>query len=318
MLNGGRVKRGIQRVVLALTNRRICRRLGDVPYLKIKFWAFLGRRLDLKHPRSFNEKMQWLKINYYDERLPRMVDKYAVREYIREWIGEEYLVPLLGVWDRAEEIDWDSLPDRFVLKCTHGSHTNIICTDKAKLDRAAAAETLDRWLDDEWTYYFGREWPYLQVKPRIIAEAFIESDEPGGIRDYKFLCFHGKPDNMMICSNRQIGQVSFDHFTRDWKLIRCQCVDQAKPADYTVPPPPRAEEMFAVAEKLAAHFPFVRVDLYCEHDRIYFGELTFFPASGFDTDYSREGDMRFGSLIRLEAFARDRGAIQKIKQGRTV
>ena len=292
----------MRRAIRKLTSKKICRLLDDRTYLKLKYWAFLGRKLDLKNTKYFNEKMQWIKLNYYDDRLPSMVDKYEVRKYIAKWIGDEFLVPLIGVWNKAEDIEWDLLPDKFVLKCTHGSHTNIICYNKNNLNINETTKQLDEWLNDKGTYYFGREWPYKYVQPRIIAEKLIETDDPGGIRDYKFLCFEGRPDNVMVCSNRQVGNISFDHFTRDWTLLRCQYVDGSKPENYTIEKPDQMDEMFEIAEKLSSRFHFVRVDLYCENNKIYFGELTFFPSSGFDLDYSEQGDLMFGRMIDLKKF----------------
>lgn len=287
-------------ILLWLINKKCGRWLPDALYLKLKYWCYLKRLPNIKKPKYLSEKIQWLKLNDRNELYPLLVDKYAVREYIAKEIGEQYLIPLLGVWERADQIDWDALPAKFVLKCTHGSQTNIICADKSRLDRDSVIKKLDAWMSDNATYYYGREWPYKYVKPRIIAEKFIESDHPGGIVDYKFMCFHGEIDNVMVCSDRMRGNVHFDHFNEKWEHLKYQYADEGKPADYTIEKPEEMDSMFRIAKHLAKNFDFIRVDLYCENGSIYFGELTFYPASGFDTDYTPLTDLYLGSKLRLD------------------
>ncbi|MBO5051100.1 MAG: glycosyl transferase [Clostridia bacterium] len=282
-----------------LSGRRICRIIPDKAYIKFKYRCILRRWPDLDNPRYLSEKIQWLKLHDRNALYPNLVDKYAVRSYVAEQIGEEYLVPLIGVWNSPLEIDWNSLPDKFVLKTVDGSHTNIICTKKEELDKDAAVKRLLKWQKSNQTFYYGREWPYKQVKPRIIAEEYIESTVPGGLVDYKFMCFNGIADNVMICSDRQTGKTRFDHFDKDWKHLKYQHVDLEKPADYTVPKPAQMDEMFRIAELLAKPFPYVRVDLYCERDKIYFGELTFYPQSGFDADFTEQTDLYLGAKLDL-------------------
>ncbi len=296
----GRILKEPKYIILGLINRKFGRLIPDKLYIAIKYRCYLGRWPNLKHPKYLSEKLQWMKLYDHDSLYPIAVDKYAVREYVGKKIGNEYLVPLLGTWDSPEDINWDNLPDQFVLKCTHGSHTNIICTQKSELDVTAAITQLHTWMKDDSTFYYGREWPYSQVKPKIICEKFIESDDPGGVRDYKFMCFDGIADNVMVCSDRQINAVRFDHFDKDWNLLRYQYVDREKPEGYTLDKPKDIDKMFKIAEQLAQDFKFVRVDLYNENDQIYFGELTFFPQSGYDTDYTPETDKYLGTKLILE------------------
>ena len=246
--------------------------------------------------------MQWMKLYDRNEIYVKLVDKYAVREYIEEQIGSDYLVPLLGVWDSPDEINWDELPEKFVMKTVNGSHTNIICTNKSKLNIEEAVKKLHKWQRSNQTFYYGREWAYKNVKPRILAEEYIEPSSANGLVDYKFMCFSGKVDHVMLCSDRLSGHTRFDHFDKDWNFLRYQYVDADKPSDYTIKKPERIDEMFKIAEKLSKPFPFVRVDLYCENSKIYFGELTFYPQSGFDTDYTVETDLYLGSLLNLSDF----------------
>lgn len=285
--------------IVSILGRRVCRMIPDKMYVSLKYWAIMGRWPNINKPTYMSEKIQWLKLNNRDDRLPIMVDKYAVREHIKNVLGEEYLIPIYGVWEKAEDINWEELPEKFVLKCNHGSHTNIICTNKSELNITEATNQLNKWLRDEDTYYYGREWPYKEVTPQIICEQFIESDSPGGIIDYKFLCFNGQVDNVMICSNRQTGNVSFDHFDKEWNFLRYQYVDDKKPDNYTINRPEGMSKMWEMAEILSKEFPFVRVDLYYERNRIYFGELTFFPQSGYDTDLKKETDLYLGKKINF-------------------
>lgn len=282
-----------------LSGRKLCRLIPDKLYITFKYRCILGRWPNLKNPRYLSEKIQWLKIYEKNDLYPTLVDKYAVREYIKKVIGEEYLVPLLGVWDDPREIDWDSLPDKFVLKIVNGSHTNIVCTDLKKLDRKRTIKQLVKWQRSNQTFYYGREWPYKHIKPKIIAEEYIESSHCGGLVDYKFMCFNGKPDNVMICSERDTGKTRFEHFDREWRFLRYQYVDVNKPKDYTIDKPEEMDKMFELAEKLSKPFLFVRVDLYCENKRILFGELTFFPQSGFDIDFTKDTDLYLGEKLIL-------------------
>ncbi|HEM5093828.1 TPA: hypothetical protein U1238_001403 [Streptococcus suis] len=284
-----------------LSGRRFCRMIPDELYIKFKYRCILGRWPNLDDPKYLSEKIQWLKLHDRNPLYIKLVDKYAVRGYIEEKIGKEYLVPLLGVWDSPMGINWDVLPDKFVLKTVNGSHTNIICTDKNRLDREKTISTLLRWQKSNQTFYYGREWPYKFVKPRIIAEEYIDSTTPGGLVDYKFMCFNGIADNVMVCSDRQTGKTRFDHFDRGWNLLRYQYVDSDKPINYRISKPDLMDEMFRIAELLAKPFPYVRVDLYCENNRIYFGELTFYPQSGFDTDYTEETDLYLGTKININS-----------------
>ncbi len=284
---------------LWVLSRKICRLIPDKIYIQLKYRAILGRWPNLNHPAYLSEKIQWLKLHDRNEQYERLVDKYAVRGYVEEKIGSDFLVPLIGVWDSPDDIDWDALPNKFVMKTVNGSHTNILCTDKSKLNIEDAVNKLRKWQKSNQTFYYGREWPYKNVKPRIIAEEFIESSTPGGLIDYKFMCFSGKVDNVMLCFDRMSGHTTFNHFDKDWNFLRYQYVDADKPANYTLPKPKRIDEMFQIAETLSAPFPFVRVDLYCENDKIFFGELTFYPQSGFDTDYTPETDLHLGAQLKI-------------------
>lgn len=280
----------------------LMRHLSDERYIRW-FWRLqMYYPLDLSRPKTFNEKLQWLKLHDRHESYTACVDKYLVRRRIEETLGEGYLIPLLGRYDSFDEIDFASLPDSFVLKCTHGSHCSIVCHDKATFDVAAARRKFNRWMRYNW-YWYGREYPYKNVKPLIIAEAYMSDDTPenrGGLSDYKFSCFDGRAHDVMVCIDRDKDDPKFYFFDRDWNLLRLNKRGKEAPEGFTLPKPEGMDEMFRIAERLSAGIPYLRVDLYYVHGRIYFGELTFFPASGFDANLLPETDALFGALIKLQ------------------
>lgn len=274
--------------------------MSDEKFLKYQFKARIGKRLDLNNPQTFNEKLQWLKLNDRKPEYTVMVDKYLVRRYIADKIGEEYLIPLLGVWDSPRDIDFDALPDKFVLKCNHNSGTGMcICKDKSKLDIARVEEDLQRGLEQDY-YLTGREWPYKNVPRKIICEQYMtDSPDSNDFTDYKFFCFNGKVDSVMLCMERSSGDTKFYFFDKNWNLCRYNIRGKSAPPDFTVPKPQNIDAMFELAARLSEGIPFVRVDLYNSDGHIYFGEMTFFPDSGFDANLLPETDLYFGNLIDL-------------------
>lgn len=273
--------------------------MPDAMYLKLRYKHLMEKKLDLNHPKTFNEKIQWLKLYDRKDIYPTIVDKYAVREYIAKELGEEYLIPILGVWESVEEIDFDSLPNQFVLKCTHGSKCNVVCTDKKTLNVEEAKKNLAKWMEINY-FYHSREWPYKSVKPRIIAEKYMLSSGEEELIDYKFYCNNGRPDYVMVCVGRAKDDLRFLFFDREWKFHRFNIGDEKYPEDFTYPMPSCIPKMFEIAEKLSAGFPFLRVDLYESGGKIYFGELTLYPSGGFDRDIYPETDAHLGSLINLK------------------
>lgn len=272
-------------------------KLSDREYLEKKFYAMLGYSLDLSNPQTFNEKLQWLKLYDRKPEYTMMVDKYKVREYIKEKLGEEYLIPLLGVWDKAEDINFDKLPNRFVLKCNHNSGLGMyICKDKSKLTEnqiKAIRKNLAKGLQQDY-YLTGREWPYKNVPRKIIAEKYME-DETGQLRDYKFYCFNGEPKIIMINSDREIGKTKADYFDMDFNWLDLKwgyehaLVKPLKPINF--------EKMKELAVVLSKNIPELRVDFYEVNNKIYFGELTFFDGSGFDKIEPKEWDKKLGDWI---------------------
>lgn len=274
--------------------------MPDEAYLKRKFRLKLGYEPDLEHPRTFNEKLQWLKLHDRKPAYTVMVDKYAVKDYVAERIGKEYVIPTIGVWDRAEDVPFDSLPDRFVLKCTHDSHGLVICRDKKTLDVPAAVKKLDRALDTDYYLRF-REWPYKHVKPRIIAEEYMEDESGAGLRDYKVLCFGGEPKLIELHQDRFTDHSSQDFYDTDWKLqtISQSGVEKYRRTAEPFPRPEKLEEMLALSRRLAQGIPHVRADWYIVRGQLYFGELTFFDGSGFVPFDDPRDDEMLGSWITL-------------------
>ena len=280
--------------------RTLGRLLPDALFLRVQFYRTMGKVLSLKNPKTFNEKLQWLKL--YDRRpeYTTIVDKYLVREYIANKIGEEHLIPLLGVWENPEEIDFKQLPNSFALKCNHNSGTGlVICTNKQKLDVSRTLEELRKGLQQDY-YLLGREWPYKNVPRKIIAEKYITDHEnTQELTDYKFFCFDGRVDSVMVAYERHTGDTKFYFFNQEWELLRLNVRGKEAPDTLTFPKPKRINEMVEVARVLSIGFPFVRVDLYESKGQVYFGELTLYPKSGFDKNLLPETDLYWGNLINL-------------------
>lgn len=268
-------------------------------HLKILFYLHMGRKLDLKNPKTLNEKMQWLKL--YDRRpeYKCMVNKITAKDYAVKMLGSEYVVPLLGVWDKPEDIDFDSLPDKFVLKTNHsGGNTGVIvCKDKSKLNKKDAINKLNKSLKSDISVSL-REWVYKGMKKQVFAEELLESST-GEIDDYKFYCFDGYADAVLVCIDRQIGEPKFYFFDENWQLKRYNKRGKEAPVDFTLPRPENLDEMFRIARLLSVGIPHLRVDLYNVDGKIYFGETTFFTASGFDANRLPEADLYFGNLTKL-------------------
>ena len=284
------------RIVLRLLKLPIARLIPDKAYLKIKFRALMKKKLDLKNPKSYNEKLQWLKLYDRKPEYTNMVDKCEAKKYVADKIGEEYIIRTLGVWDKFEDIDFSALPDRFVLKCTHDCGGMVFCKDKSMLDYEAAKEKLTKSL--KRSYFYGeREWPYKNVRPRIIAEEFIET-KTNDLPDYKFMCFNGRIGCVLICSDRFSDEgVHMSFLDRDWNLLP---FGRREPRHTSpIPKPQCYDKMVELAEQLAAGIPFSRIDFYEADGRILFGEITFFPGGGFKEFVPNEWDYTLGSWLEL-------------------
>lgn len=286
------------RLMLAILTR-LANILPDRLYLQIMFRLEMGYKLDFDNPQTFSEKLQWLKLYNRKPEYTTMVDKAAVKEYVAKIIGEEYIIPTLGVWDRFEDIDFDSLPNQFVLKTTHGGGNTgvVICKDKSSFDMASAKAKLNKSLRS-CIYRRYKEWPYKDVKHRIIAEEYI-TDSNGELNDYKFSTYNGEVTDVMICLERNSGDTKFYFFDSNWNLLRYNKRGKDAPTDFTIPKPENMDKMFEIAAALSKNTPYLRVDLYNVDGKVYFGELTFFPQSGFDRNLLKDTEILFGSRIKI-------------------
>lgn len=283
-----------------LLRKKILRKVPDSIYLRFYYKKKMHQKLNLKNPKTFNEKLQWLKLHDRNPLYTTLVDKYKVREYIKNNLGEEYLIPIIGVYDSFDEIDFGELPNKFVMKCNHDSASVIVCKNKKELDIESAREKLEKALNRNF-YYGGREWAYKNVKPKIIIEKFME-DKKGLLLDYKFYCFNGKSDYVMICANRDKGKTNFFYLNRNGELMRNMTNDGIEaPKNFKVEVPDNLEEMFNIVCKLSKDIPFVRIDLYNVDGRIYFGEFTFYPSGGFDAKRLEETDRILSSRLDIKS-----------------
>lgn len=276
----------------------------DKLYLKILFRLEMGYKLDLNNPKTFSEKLQWLKLYNRKPEYTCMVDKYAVKQYVANIIGEKYIIPTLGVWNTPDEIDWNTLPEKFVLKTTHGGGGNgvVICKDKSNFNRQKAKDLL--WKSYKIGIYETlREWPYKDVKKQIIAEKLLEVKECGDLPDYKFYCFNGEPQYCQVIRDRN-SKETIDFYDMDWNHLPFVGLNPvAKNGLNPVEKPICLENMINICKKLAKDIPFSRIDFYVIEDKEYFGEITFYPASGLGEFSPEEWNYIFGELINLEVIS---------------
>ena len=288
--------------------KEFLRFLPDKAYIQLYYFAQFKHFCNLKNPKTYNEKLNWLKLNDRNPEYTKMVDKYEVKKYVSNIIGEEYIIPTLGIWDKFDDIDFDELPEQFVLKCTHDSEGVVIVKDKSSFDVDKARKKINEALKCNF-YYIGREWPYKNVKPRIIAEQYMEDSQTEELKDYKIFAFSGEARALFIASDRQNPneQVKFDFFDVNFQHLD---IRQGHPNSAILPDKPsNLKEMISLAEKLSEEFPQVRVDFYECNGKTYFGEMTFFHHSGFVPFDPDKWDAIFGSWIKLPD--ENRGCNQK-------
>ena len=286
-----------QKTILRLANRNFLNFLSDKTYIKLMYYARMGRKINLNDPQTLNEKLNWLKINNRNPLYTQLVDKYEVKNYIAEKLGEEYVIPALGVWDKFEDIDFGTLPDRFVLKCTHDSGGLVICKDKRTFDVQKAKEKINKSLKNNY-YYHGREWPYKNVKPRIIAEEYLSPLGEEGLIEYKIFCFNGKAKMVLVCKGPAHTPLrTNDYCDMDLNRLPFTCLFPNSVGE--LKEPKNYEKMIEIAEKLSENIPQVRIDLYNIDGQIYFGEMTFFHNSGFCAFEPNEWDEKLGEWIEL-------------------
>lgn len=271
--------------------------IPDKKYLKKMYKLVMGKELDIENPKTFNEKLQWLKIHDRKKIYTKMVDKYDAKEYITNLIWEGYVIPTIGVYNSFDEIDFDKLPKQFVIKCTHDSGGYVICKDKSKLNIEEAREKINASLKNNY-YWNWREWPYKNIKPRIIIEEYMEDKKAKELIDYKFMCFNGKPEMLFTCSERfSKDGVKVTFFDLDFK--RLPFTRHYPAAKSKIEKPVNFEKMIEFSEKLSQGTIFLRVDFYEINNKLYVGELTFYPGAGVEEFDPEEWDYKLGELIKL-------------------
>lgn len=273
-------------------------KLPDKEYCELQYALCInGKTIDWNNPITFNEKIQWLKLHDRRPEYTKLVDKYEVKKSVAEKIGMEYIIPTLGVWNNFDDINFDELPEKFVLKCTHDSGGVIICTDKTHFDKQNVKEKLQNSLRRNY-YYVGREWPYKNVEPRIIAEQYLEDKEGKEIIDYKLMCFNGSVECSFVCSNRRgNGGLCVNFYDKEWNAMPF-CRHYPK-REMEFDKPKLYDRMVEIAEILSKHIPFVRVDLYICNQQIYFGEMTFYPGNGVEEFTPDMWDVKLGEWLKL-------------------
>lgn len=277
--------------------RQILKFVPDKIYLNIKYLRNFGRLINFNNPQTFSEKLQWLKLY---NRLPIqtiMVDKYLVKDYVAKSIGEDHVVKTLGVWSNFDDFDLDKLPNQFVLKSNHNCGGIIICTDKSQFDKKLAQKFFKQNLKANY-YYDHREWPYKHVRPLLFAEEFIVDESGYELKDYKFFCFDGEPKILKVDFGR-FSEHHANYYDMEWNLLPFGEVDYPPEADHKISKPNNFKEMVEIVKILSKGHPFLRVDLYHTADKIYFGEMTFFPAGGFGKFNDMKWDYTLGSWINL-------------------
>lgn len=291
---------------------KFARYFSDRKYLELLFPLRVGYSLNLDNPQTFNEKLQWLKLYNRRPEFIKMVDKIETKKYVADIIGEKHIIPTLAVYNRVEDIDFDALPNQFVLKCSHDSGGIVVCRDKSKLDRKAAIKKLSKGLKKNY-FYQNREWPYKGVKPRILAEKYMVDDggdlkdykvlsthQTSELIDYKFMCYNGTCKNLFVCTGRANNDLRVDFFDIEWNHL--PFYRKYKNADVMPLKPTMLNEMIMLSNTLAqkVNAPFVRIDLYQIKEKIYFGEITFYPGSGMEYFKPLRWDRILGDQLSLE------------------
>lgn len=286
--------------------KNFLRFLPDKLYISLRYRCQMGYWVNWKHPKTFTEKLQWLKVYNHRPEYTMMVDKYAVKQYVADCIGWQHIIPTLGVWDKAEDINWDTLPKQFVLKTTHGGGSGgvVLCKDKMTFDKNVAIVKLNKSMSSD-IYSALREWPYKNVKRQVIAEKFMIpndklNDPTYDLTDYKFFCFNGVPKFCQVIRDRHTCE-SIDFYDMAWNHQGFVGLNPVARNGLTpVARPEHFDEMKGICKTLSANIPFLRVDLYEINGDVYFGELTFYPASGFGHFTPPEWNKRLGELIQLD------------------
>lgn len=277
--------------------------LPDKVYLKWKFRRNHGRELNLKNPQSFNEKLQWLKLYDRNPKYKYFIDKVRVKEILKDVIGESHIIPTIGgPWKTSKEIDWNALPEKFVLKCNHDSGSTVVCTNKSEFDFEKACELLDRCVSKDFYHCVDKQWAYKGIDRCIFAEQYIIDESIGDLPDFKFHCCSGKVKCVLVCVGRLSNpdhEACMSYYDRDWKKLPYEAGHKA--ISWDMPKPEKFSEMVEMAEKISQFVgnTYTRIDLYCASGIVYFGEVTFYPGGGQERLNPEEWDYILGSWIDL-------------------
>lgn len=286
----------LKKIVHGLRRRNLLNWLPDKAYIKLLYYVQFGKKINLRNPKTYNEKLQWLKLNDRKKIYTTMVDKYEAKKYVAEKIGKKYIIPTIAVYDKFEDIDFDKLPNQFVIKCTHDSGGLVICKDKENLDTKKAKEKIEESLKKNY-YYNWREWPYKDVKPRIIIEKYMVDESDVELKDYKFLCFNGKPKILYVATDRpQATKINYYNLNFE----RLPFKQHYENFDKKIDKPKGFEKMIELAEILSKDIPNVRVDFYDINGNVYFGELTFYNCGGFEKFEPDIWDKKIGDMLNIE------------------
>ena len=282
--------------------RTACTLISPKLNTKVTYFGKFFRPIDLKNPKTLDEKIQWLKLNTYlgDSLVTQCADKYKVRDYIEECGCKEILNDLYFAWDSVDEIKWDELPSKFVIKWNFGCGQNLICRDKSKLDEKKTRKLLKKWYqlhDNFWMPY--SEMQYKNIVPKLICERLIEADNGELPLDYKLYCFNGKAKYVMLCTERESGHPKYNFLDREGNLVRLNKRGIAAPEGFSIPLPEGYDDLFRFADLLSKPFPFVRADFYLEKGKVIFGELTFTPCGGYDVNIPRKQNEFLGNQVVL-------------------
>ena len=282
--------------LICLMNKNFFFFLPDKLYLKWKYKLLIGKKLDLKNPKLLSEKLQWLKLYNRNPEYTEMVDKYEVRNYIENKIGKQYLIPLVGVYDNFNDIDFDKLPNQFVIKCTHDSGGLVICKDKNTLNMKAAKKKINKFMKRNY-YKVHREWPYKNVKPRIVIEKYIENKDKSDLLEYNIFCFNGIPKLVSVCYGDKEKNRFNDFYDSDFNKLDLKCIYNA--SNVIFDKPKQFDKMKEIASILSKNIPHLRVDFYLCNNKIYLGELTFFHFAGFTKFEPKDYEITLVNYLKL-------------------
>lgn len=292
-----KIKNNPEKLVYGLEKLGLLKWMNDKKYIEIVYKLAFGRDINLDNPKAFTEKINWYKLNYRNDLMKKCADKYEVRKYVEDKIGKGYLNDIVGIWNDVDEIDFSKLPNKFVLKPTNGSGDVLICDDKSKLDIRRAKKVLKQNKKRHFCTKT-KEWAYYDLPQKILGERFIESSDKFQIKDYKFFCFNGEPQFLFVGSERGTDHLKFDFFDMEWNWLP---VTNAHEHNKALKKPEHFLEMIDICRKLSMDFPHVRVDLYEEEGKVYFGELTFYHFGGFTRFEPDEWDFKFGEYFDINS-----------------